>query len=134
MLEADTELAQPVIPLGVERIEEIWQLRRFKEGEFVGYEDKQVHGRTFTFDTYIFTLADGTIVTHGVGEPKGLKTRLTQTDWEEFHTLRQAGAGEDLGVVEKEIEGQVFVFNPQKFVLSDGTEFIWSSGIPKNKE
>jgi hypothetical protein len=132
--EADTELAQPAVPLSPEIIQEIWRLQRLEEGEFLGYEDKQVHGQTFTFDTYLFTLSDGTVVTHGVGEPKGLKTSLTKTDWEEFRSLLQAGAGEDLGVVEKEVRGRVFVFERQRFILSDGTEFIWSPGIPKDSQ
>lgn len=126
--ESDPELEQPANELSTEQISEIYRLRRLKKGEFLGYEDKQVQGRTFTFDTYMFTLADGTVVTHGVGEPKGLKIHLTQTDWEELHNLLQARVGEDLGVVEKEFNGRLFVFKRQRFVLSDGTEVIWSSG------
>jgi len=132
--EADTELPRPADPLSPEIIQEIWRLRRLEEGEFLGYEDKQVHGQTFTFDTYFITLSDGTVVTHGVGEPKGLKTSLTKTDWEEVHSLLQAGAGEDLGVVEEEIEGRVFVFKRQRLILSDGTKFIWSPGVPKDSQ
>jgi hypothetical protein len=125
---SDPELAQPMTPLSTELINEIWRMRRLKKGDFLGYEDKQVQGQTFTFDTYIFTLSDGSVVTHSVGEPKGLKTSLTQSDWEEFRNLLQAGVGEDLGVVEKEFKGRLFVFKRLKFVLSDGTEVIWSSG------
>jgi hypothetical protein len=131
--EADPELVQPAKPLSTKQIEEIWRLRRLKKGDFLGYEDKQVQGQTFTFDTYMFTLSDGTVVIHGVGEPKGLKTRLTQTDWEEFRNLLQAGAGEDFGIVEKEFKGRVFIFKRQRFVLSDGTEVIWSVGTPKDE-
>lgn len=132
--EPDAGLARPERLLSSERTNEIEQLRRLKQGEFVGYEDKQVQGRTFTFDTYVFTLSDGTVVTHGVGQPKGLKFELTETDSEEFQSLLNAEAGEDLGIVEKEIEGQVFVFTRHKFVLSDGTEVIWSPGTPKNNQ
>ena len=132
--ESDPELAQPATPLGTERIDEIWRLRRLNKGEFLGYEDRQVQGRTFTFDTYVFTLSDGTVVTHGVGEPKGLKTSLTESDWEEFRNLRQAGAGEDLGTYEQEVKGRLFVFNRQRFVLSDDTEIIRSSGTPKDDQ
>jgi hypothetical protein len=132
--EWDPEPAQPVTPPSLERFEEIWRLRRLERGEFLGYEDKQVQDQTFTFDTYMFTLADGTVVIHGVGEPKGLKTDLTQTDWEEFHNLHQAGAGEDLGTYEQEVKGRLFIFKRQRFILSDGTEFIWSSGTLKDDQ
>jgi len=129
--EWDPELALPATLPSTELIDEIWRLRRLKKGDFLGYEDRQVQGQTFTFETYVFTLSDGTVVTHGVGGPKGLKTRLTQADWEEVRNLRQAGAGEDLGSYEEEIKGRLFIFKRQRFTLSDGTEFIWSSGKPK---
>jgi hypothetical protein len=131
--EADPELVPPAKPLGTEKITEIWRLRRLKEGEFLGYSDAQVHGRTFTFETYVFTLPDGTVVTHAVGEPKKQKTRLTEADWEEFRSLREAGEGEDLGTEEKVVQGRLFSFKRQRFVLSDGTELIWSVGDPKNE-
>jgi hypothetical protein len=131
----DPELAQPATELSTEQIHEIWRLRQLEKGEFLGHEDKQVQGQTFTFDTYMFTLADGTVVIHGVGEPKGLKTSLTQTDWEELHELMEARVGEDLGVVEKEFNGRLFVFKRQRFILSDGTEVIWSNGrLPEDSQ
>lgn len=131
--EGDPELLPPAKPLATEKITEIWRLRRLKEGDFLGYSDAEVHGRTFTFETYVFTLSDGTVVTHAVGERKGLKTHLTEADWEEFRSLMDAGEGEDLGTEEKVVEGRVFSFDRQRFVLSDGTEFIWSVGDPKGE-
>jgi hypothetical protein len=132
---SDPELAKPVTELSTEQINEIWRLRRLEKGDFLGYEDKQVQGQTFTFETYIFTLADGSVVTHGVGEPKGLKTSLTQLDWEELHELMEARIGEDLGVVEKEFNGRLFVFKRQRFILGDGTEVIWSNGqLPEDSQ
>ncbi len=128
--ESDPELPPPANPLGTERIEEIWRLRRLKQGDYLGFSDRDVQGRTFTFETYVLTLSDGTVVTHAVGEPKGFKTRLTEADWEEFRNLRDAGEGEDLGTEEKEVLGRVFSFKRQRYILSDGTEFIWSVGEP----
>ena len=128
--EGDREQPSPPEPLGVETIEEIWRLRRLKQGDFLGSSDRDVHDRTFTFETYLFTLADGTIVTHAVGEPKGLKTSLTDADWEEFRSLREAGEGEELGRYEEAVKGRAFSFVRQRFVLSDGTEVIWSAGVP----
>ena len=128
--EGDPEQPSPPKPLGVEIIEEIWRLRRLKQGDFLGYSDRNVHGKTFTFETYLFTLADGTIVTHAVGQPKGLKTNLTSADWEEFRSLRNAREGEEFGTYEETVQGRVFSFVRQRFVLSDGTEIIWSAGVP----
>jgi len=91
-----------------------------------------VYGRTFTFETYELTLPDGTLVTHSVGKLKGEKTTLTETDWEEWQSLVRAGEGEDLGIEEKEVKGQVLSFRRQRFTLSNGTEFIWSVGEPKS--
>lgn len=130
--EGDPELPPPANPLGTEKIEEIWRLRRLKQGDYLGYSDRDVQGRTFTFETYVLTLSDGTVVTHAVGEPKDLKTRLTEADWEEFGNLRDAGVGEDLDTEEKVVLGRVFSFKRQRYILSDGTEFIWSVGEPKN--
>jgi len=128
--EGAPEQPSPAKPLGVETIEEIWRLRRLKQGDFLGSSDRDVHGRTFTFETYIFTLADGTVVTHAVGEPKGLKANLTDADWEEFRSLRDAEEGEELGTYEETVKGRVFSFVRQRFVLSDGTEIIRSVGVP----
>ncbi|OHB61794.1 MAG: hypothetical protein A2Y76_08030 [Planctomycetes bacterium RBG_13_60_9] len=130
--ESDPQAPWPTNPLGKEQIGEVWRLRRFKQGTFVGREDRDVHGQPFTFETYIFTLADGTVVTHSTGEPKGLKRDLTTKDWEELRGLREANKGEDLATEEKTVLDRVFSFKRQRFVLSDGTEVIWSSGVPKD--
>jgi len=128
--EGDPELP-PVNSLESERTHEVWKLRRLKQGEYLGYSERDVHGRTFTFETYIVTLSDGTVVTHAVGKAKDFKTSLTPADWEEFRSLREAGAGEDLGTYEEEIRGIPFVFERTLYILSDGTEFVWSYGAPK---
>ncbi len=132
--EGDPEQPSPPQPLGTEKINEIWRLRRLKQGDFLGYSDREVYGRTFTFETYILTLSDGTVVTHAVGEPKGLKTTLTEADWQEFRRLRDAGQGEDLGTEVKVVKGRTFLFSPQRFILGDGTEFIWSPGKPIDEQ
>jgi len=33
--------------------------------------------------------------------------------------------------IEKEVKGRIFVFKQQRYVLSDGTEIIVSTGMPK---
>jgi hypothetical protein len=52
----------------------------------------------------------------------------------EFRQLRKAGSGEDLGTYEQIVEGRVFSFKREKYLLSDGTEFIWSVGTPKQNQ
>ena len=51
---------------------------------------------------------------------------------DEFRQLRKAGPGEDPGTYEETVEGRVFSFKREKYLLSDGTEVIWSIGTPKN--
>ena len=53
---------------------------------------------------------------------------------EEFRRLREAGQGEDLGTYEETVKGRVFSFKREKYLLSDGTEFIWSVGTPKKDQ
>jgi len=116
-----------------EQTREIWALRGAKQGEFLGYSDREVHGCTIAFETYVFTLSDGTVVTHAVGGAKGRQEQLTARDNEEFERLVRAGEGVDLDAYEEEIEGRTFVFRPQRFVLSDGSEVIWAIGKPTDR-
>ena len=53
---------------------------------------------------------------------------------EEFRQLKKAGQGEDLGTYEQTIKGRVFSFKREKYLLGDGTEFIWSVGRPKQDQ
>jgi hypothetical protein len=53
------------------------------------------------------------------------------TQLDEFRQLKKAGPGEDLGTYEETVEGRVFSFKREKYLLSDGTEIIWSVGTPK---
>ncbi|MCP4257620.1 MAG: hypothetical protein GY774_08870 [Planctomycetes bacterium] len=49
----------------------------------------------------------------------------------EIRQLKKTGPGEDLGTYEETVEGRVFSFKREKYLLSDGTEVIWSIGRPK---
>ena len=51
---------------------------------------------------------------------------------EEFRQLKKAGPGEYLGTSEQAVEGRVFTFKREKYLLSDRTEVIWSVGTPKD--
>lgn len=133
MGEGDPELAPPTKMLSPEQIQEVAHLQLLKQGEFLGSVERQMYGKTFTFERYLFTLSDGTVVTRAEGKPKGQKTTLTEADWKELHSLKKAGAGEYLGIYEEEIRGKVFVFERKRYILSDGTEVIRAEGDPKEE-
>jgi hypothetical protein len=130
--EPDPELPWPPPLPGVDVIREVWKLRELKQGALLGREDRDVHGRPFAFETYLFTLPDGTVVTHALGEPKGARRNLNPGDFEELRRLREAGKVQKLGVQEKTVLGRVFSFRKERILLSDGTEVIFSMGIPKD--
>lgn len=129
--EGDPEQAyqEPVLSDG--QRDEMFRLRRLKQGELLGHEDREVYGRLFTFEVRQYTLAGGIVVTYSAGEPAdAVKRQLTEADWEEFRRLRDAGEGVALDAYERQVQGRTFRFKPQQFILSDGTEFIWSVGVP----
>jgi hypothetical protein len=53
---------------------------------------------------------------------------------EEFRQLKKARSGEDLGTYEQTVEGRVFSFKREKYILSDGTEMIYSVGTPRDEQ
>jgi hypothetical protein len=52
----------------------------------------------------------------------------------EFFRLRDAGPGENLGTYEETVKGRVFSFKREKYFLGDGTEVVWSVGLPKDDQ
>jgi hypothetical protein len=86
--------------------------------------------RTFILQKYAFTLADGTVVRRSEGRAEGPKNDLTAADWNELHELATANKGKTLGTYDEDVNGQSFKFTRVKYVLSDGTEVIQSSGKP----
>ena len=86
---------------------------------------------------YRYQLSDGR--TREMGEPADDTPMYNEEQWKEFSPrlkeffrLRDAGPGEDLGTYEETVEGRVFSFKRERYVLSDGTEVIWSVGTPKD--
>ncbi|MBN2592272.1 MAG: hypothetical protein JXA81_02105, partial [Sedimentisphaerales bacterium] len=68
------------------------------------------------------------------GGPEGAYALSGKGLWEEWCQLKKAGHGEDLGTYEETMEGRVFSFKREKYFLSDGTEIIWSVGLPKDDQ
>ena len=60
-----------------------------------------------------------------------LPSRLSQADGVELSQLRQAGKGEDLGTLEKQLQGRTFVFQRERYTLRNGTRVIVSTVAPK---
>jgi hypothetical protein len=126
--EPDPELPGPV-PLTFKQEVELTRLAVLeKKGEFLGSTQVQVLGRTFSLQKYSFTLSDGTVVTRSEGQPEGPKNNLTEADGNELRQLAAANKGETLGTYEEDVHGKPFKFTRVKYVLSDGTAVIQSTG------
>ena len=131
MGEGDPDLAPPTKGLTSEQRQEFWRLIRLNQSESLGSLEEPMYGKIFTFKRSRVTLSDGTVVILADGELKGPKTSPTEVDWAELRRLSQEGAGEALGTCEEQIRGKVFSFERTRYVLSDGTEVIRSTGEPK---
>lgn len=86
---------------------------------------------------YRYQFSDGR--TRDMGEIADGTPVYSQEQWKEFSPqlkeffrLRDAGTGEDLSTYEETVEGRIFSFKREKYVLSDGTEVIYSVGTPKD--
>ena len=127
--------------LDVERtrkdLAEIDRLRQQDIRELKGVFETEVNGyREHRGLNYSYTLPDGrtALVNEADPDDRDRKVVLTADQWKELRQLRDAGPGEDRGTEEKEVKGRTFIFHRQRFVLSDGTEVIWSKGTPKDDQ
>jgi len=112
---------------------EIANLREQDKRQLIGVKELMANGeldlRVFT---YQYELSDGQ--TMNIGEGGELNHLLNKEQRQEWNRLREAGPGEDLDTYEEEVEGRLFVFKRQRFVLGDGTEIIWSVGTLKDDQ
>src|SRR4030042_1983339 len=102
------------------------ELLRVEEAMINGTVDMRVH-------EYKYVLSDGR--TNDMRE--GMKWGGGFDDekrWQEWRRLKEAGPGQDLGTYEETVENRVFSFKRERYVLSDGTEIIWSVGLAKNSQ
>ena len=119
----------------IEDLEEIGLLRQQDDRELIRVTEKEVNGkpqpRSFGFK---YVLSDGREETIGEGDPdtRDRERSLTEEQREELLSLRLDRDKEEyVGIEEKQVRGRVFVFKQQRFVLSDGTEVVVSTGRPK---
>lgn len=120
--------------LSPEQIREVWRLYLLKQGEYLGDSEREINGHIFTCAVYIFTLSDGTVVTHTVGERKNRKSFLTDAEKAEFESLREPETGELLDITEREVHGHMFRFERRRYTLSNGVEVIQSDGKPLDSQ
>jgi hypothetical protein len=118
----------------VEYAEEIDLLRQHGKRELVSVVEKEVNGklssRMFRFK---YVLTNGREITRGDPDPD-IKESMTEAQKEELISLLRADEYEKIGFEEKEVRGRMFSFERNRFVLSDGTEVIWSCGTLKNEQ
>ena len=119
----------------IKDLEEIGLLRQQDDRELIRVTEKEVNGkpqpRSFGFK---YVLSDGREETIGEGDPdtRDRERSLTEEQREELLSLRLDRDKEEyVGIEEKQVRGHVFVFKQQRFVLSDGTEVVVSTGRPK---
>jgi hypothetical protein len=120
-------------------LEEIQGLSQQGKKELLRVKEVVIGSYRLKTHEYRYRLADGR--TEDMGEPADDMPMYTQEQWgefspqlKEFRQLRDAGPGEDLGAHEETLNGRVFSFKRERYVLSDGTEAIWSIGTPKNDQ
>ncbi len=118
-------------------LQEMQSLSQQGKKELLEVKETRIGAYRLKTHTYRYQLSDGR--TRDMGEPSDDMPLYSQEQWEEFspqleesRRLRQAGPGEDLGTHEETVEGRVLSFKRERYVLSDGTEFIWSVGTPKD--
>lgn len=122
----------------IKDLEEIDLLRQQNDRELVTVEEQEVNGkpqpRIFIFK---YVLADGSEETQSEEDPdtqdRGMS--LTKEQMYELLSLRlkrlKHADKEEYISIEEEVKGRIFVFKQQRYVLSDGTEIIVSTGMPK---
>ena len=110
---------------------EIATLRQQDKRQLIGVKELRVNSeldlRVFI---YQYKLSDGRTmdIGEGTGDGNYILNKKQRQEWVQY---KNSGSGEDLGTYEQKVKGCLFVFKKQKFVLSDGTEVIWSVGTPK---
>ena len=118
-------------------LEEIKILNQQGKKELLRVKETRIGAHRLTTHEHRYRLSDGR--THDMGEPAEDMPVYSQDQWKEFgpqleesRRLRDAGPGGDLGTYEETVEGRVFSFKRERYVLGNGTEVIWSVGTPKD--
>jgi hypothetical protein len=118
----------------VEVEEELALLKQQDDRELVSVLETEVNGKLSSrYLIFKYVLADGREIEDGDFDPD-CKETMTEAKQEELISLLRADEYErlDIDIKEKEVRGRMFsFFSRLRFVLSDGTEVIKSTGRPK---
>jgi hypothetical protein len=131
MGEGDPQAERSATHVSAVRRKELLRLAGLNAGTFISSVERQMYGRSYTFERYSYKLADGSVAIRAEGRPSGPKQELTKADRSELADLTKAGAGELLGRYEQEVRGKLFSFEKKRYVLRDGTQVVRSRGTPK---
>jgi hypothetical protein len=114
----------------VETAEEIDLLRQQDARELVSVVEKEVNGKLSSrWFRFKYILSDGREIKSGDYDPD-FKERTTEAQDEELISLLRSDEYVTISFEKKEFRGRMFSFERNRFVLSDGTEVIWSVGRP----
>ena len=143
-----SEDRETAVTLDADKVTDVEQTRRdLEEIEFLRQQDKRellkieetLRDGTLAWKVHVYKyeLSDGRTIDMretGVGAPAYNMEQLNELkpELDEFRRLKKAGQGEDLDTYEETVKGRVFSFKREKYLLSDGTEYIWSVGTPKD--
>jgi hypothetical protein len=139
-VDLSAEDVEPEIPAGYESLGlegEMKILSQQGKRELLRIKETIIGTYRLKTHEYRYQLSDGQI--KDMGEPADDMPVYSMEQWKEFSPklkefrhLQEAGPGEDLGTYEETVEGRVFSFKREKYILSDGTEVIYSVGTPKD--
>lgn len=114
----------------VEVKEELDLLKQRDAGELTSVVEKEVNGRLISrFLIFKYVLADGREIKSGDFDPD-YKESMIEAQEQEIVSLLRANEFVTVGHEEREFGGRTLSFERNRFVLSDGTEVIWSVGRP----
>ncbi len=114
----------------IEVKKELDLLKQQDDRELVSVVEKELNGRLISrYFGFKYILSDGREIKSGDRDPD-FKERLTEAQNEELISLLRNDEFVTIGYEEKEFRGRMFTFERNRFVLSDGTEVIWSVGRP----
>jgi hypothetical protein len=110
---------------------EIATLRQQDKRKLIAVKELVANGELdIRMFVYQYQLSDGRTkdIAEGTGEGNYILNKNQRQEWIQ---CKNSGSGEDHGTYEQKVKDRLFVFEKQKFILSDGTEIIWSVGRPK---
>jgi hypothetical protein len=119
--------------LAVQTAEEMDLLKQQDIKELVSVHEIEMNGQLDSRKLgYEYTLSDGRTIRQYEEDPdtQDLDSSLTEAQEDEIMSLLRADEYVTIGSEIKEVRGCMFTFKRDRFVLSDGTEVIKSSGRP----